>query len=99
MMKKVINTQSGYALLIVLLTITLIGIMAPVIASKLLSSSHQYYQAERNIQMKNLENMGIVYFEQSAHPLINQFISNWEPEIDGEDEEIVSLLVADLGTY
>ncbi|NEU29786.1 type II secretion system protein [bacterium LRH843] len=92
---KRINEQRGYALIVVLLTITIIGIAAPVIVTSLLNSSHQYQKAEKDIQLTKLAEMGVVYFDRTVH----NYISAWEPPEGVEMEALMGLLLNDVGTF
>ncbi|WP_407272736.1 hypothetical protein [Radiobacillus sp. PE A8.2] len=60
-MKKNIINQQGYALVLVLLTITVIGILTPPIINSLLNSTQQYQRSEENIQLQKLIEMGKMY--------------------------------------
>lgn len=61
-MKK-LKGQRGYALLMVLLAVTLIGIFTPLIVSKLMNSTQQFQKTEQGIQLHKLSDMGTVYVE------------------------------------
>ncbi|WP_409971962.1 type II secretion system protein [Bacillus sp. Bva_UNVM-123] len=61
-MKK-INEQKGYALILVLLTITIIGIFTPMIFSKLINNTQQFKKTEEQLQLRKLSDMGIIYVE------------------------------------
>ncbi|WP_368503327.1 hypothetical protein AB3N04_13875 [Alkalihalophilus sp. As8PL] len=62
---KMIKNQRGYALLIVLLIITVIGIFAPILISNLMNSSIQFEKAEQDIQMQKMKEMGEMYAERA----------------------------------
>lgn len=68
------NSQRGYALLYVLLTIVLIGIFIPPLINSLLSSNLQYKKTEESIQHEKLAEMGTVFFE---NKIIN-ILEEWE---------------------
>ncbi|UCZ52140.1 hypothetical protein LGQ02_14980 [Bacillus shivajii] len=64
-MKKRLNNEYGYALVIVLLTITMIGIFIPPLIGSVLNSATQYQRGEENIQAEKLVDMGKVYARNS----------------------------------
>lgn len=63
MNKSFLEKEKGYALIVVLLVITVILILSPTIISKIVNSTLQYKHAEENIQIDHLERMGIEYME------------------------------------
>ncbi|WP_100371703.1 type II secretion system protein [Bacillus sp. FJAT-45037] len=73
MIKKQKN-EKGYALILVLLTITMIGIFIPVLLSNLLSNANQFKLAEENLQRIKLEDMAQVYINKSVNLAVNNYI-------------------------
>ncbi|MBS4194839.1 hypothetical protein [Lederbergia citri] len=71
MINSVLKKQSGYALILVLLIITILAVIATPIISKILSGSLQYKKAEQHIQIDNLREMGIIYMESVVNQAIN----------------------------
>lgn len=61
-MLKVVRNEKGYTILIVLLTIVVIGLLAPPLINSVMSSSLQNQKTEENVQLENLTEMGIHYF-------------------------------------
>ncbi|MEA3321054.1 MAG: hypothetical protein U9Q88_13685 [Bacillota bacterium] len=59
---KVLRNDKGYTILIVLLTIVVIGLIAPPLINSVMSSSLQNQKTEENVQLENLTEMGIHYF-------------------------------------
>ena len=66
-MMKLLKNQVGYALVIVLLTITVIMILIPPILSNLLNSTQQYQTTEQRLQLTKLEDMGVIYFKKALN--------------------------------
>lgn len=66
--------EKGYALVVVLLVIVLIGIFIPLIYSALLSTSIQIKKTEETLHHNNLADMGVTLFETAV---INN-IEEWE---------------------
>ena len=52
------NNQKGYALLLVLGAVVIIGLLVPPMAYQIISSSSQASQTERNVQLENMYDMG-----------------------------------------
>lgn len=71
MINSLFKKQSGYALILVLLAITLIGVLSIPIVNSVLNSSQQYQKTEQNIQKEKLREMGIVYMESVVNNAIN----------------------------
>lgn len=65
-MKKNWFNQSGGALVLVLITITVIGILVPILMSNILSSASQYQKTEESFQRAKLEEMAELYFEKTV---------------------------------
>src|SRR5690625_2303557 len=63
MKNNTILDQKGYALIVVLLIITVVAIISPTIISKIMSSTLQYKHSEKKIQSEHLEQMGIKYMK------------------------------------
>ncbi|WP_226680235.1 hypothetical protein [Sutcliffiella horikoshii] len=59
---NVVRNDKGYTILIVLLTIVVIGLIAPPLINSVMSSSLQNQKTEENVQLENLTEMGIHYF-------------------------------------
>ncbi|NLP50318.1 hypothetical protein [Bacillus sp. RO1] len=59
---NVVRNDKGYTILIVLLTIVVIGLIAPPLINSVMSSSLQNKKTEENVQLENLTEMGIHYF-------------------------------------
>ncbi|TYS68929.1 hypothetical protein FZC76_08345 [Sutcliffiella horikoshii] len=59
---NVLRNDKGYTILIVLLTIVVIGLIAPPLINSVMSSSLQNQKTEENVQLENLTEMGIRYF-------------------------------------
>ncbi|WEG17381.1 type II secretion system protein [Alkalihalophilus pseudofirmus] len=60
-----IKNQHGYALLVVLLIITVIGIFAPILVNNVLSSSKQFSMVEEQMQHEKLANMAYIYIDKA----------------------------------
>ncbi|WP_339147044.1 MULTISPECIES: hypothetical protein [unclassified Sutcliffiella] len=76
------NSQKGYALLYVLLTIVLIGLFIPPLINSVLSSSLQYKKTEEIIQHDKLAEMGTIYFEKKVIDILEdwEFPEDWAPD-------------------
>ncbi|RSL32376.1 hypothetical protein D7Z54_15885 [Salibacterium salarium] len=88
-MNAYIRNQKGYTMLLVLLTITIIGIMVPIFMSSIMNSSTQYKETEENIQLQKLADMGSLYFEKEVEALKEEakaFIEHME-NVEEEDVE------------
>lgn len=72
------SKQDGYTLIFVLLVVLLIGILAPAMMSKIVSSKLQIQKTEQKIQLEKLRQMGIEYMESSV-VYANKQIAN-EPD-------------------
>ncbi|KHF40959.1 type II secretion system protein [Halalkalibacter okhensis] len=70
MRKKIGLKEDGYALILVLLVIAVIGILAPIIISNIMSSANQFNKSEEDIQMAKLEEMGTLYIETALQKTI-----------------------------
>ncbi|RSL34759.1 hypothetical protein D7Z54_02660 [Salibacterium salarium] len=91
-MNSYIRNQKGYAILVVLLTITMIGIMVPVVMSNIMNSSTQYNETEEDIQLNKLAEMGAFHFEKEAERIKEQTktsIENMEKIEDDDDVELM----------
>ncbi|SFQ22311.1 hypothetical protein [Salibacterium halotolerans] len=64
--------ESGYTMILVLLTITIIGIMVPPIMSSIMNSSSQYNESEENIQRKKLMDMGTIRIEKKVELAVEE---------------------------
>ncbi|OLS36328.1 hypothetical protein BTR22_12565 [Alkalihalophilus pseudofirmus] len=86
-----IKNQHGYALLVVLLIITVIGIFAPILVNNVLSSSKQFIKVEEQMQHEKLANMAYLYIDKSVEETAKDF----EPtsDIDPLEEFISTLLL------
>lgn len=73
-----IKNERGYALLLVLLTIVIIGIFIPVIFSSIISSSSQFQKTEEDIQRGKLEQMAEVHIQNMIQKEINNFSGSEE---------------------
>jgi hypothetical protein len=60
------KNEKGYALIIVLLTITVIMLVVPVLVSTMLNSSKQFQMTEEEIQLTKLAAMGVQYTEKAV---------------------------------
>ncbi|MBD7909097.1 hypothetical protein H9659_12250 [Sporosarcina sp. Sa3CUA8] len=74
--------QDGYTLVLVLLVVLLIGILAPVMMSKIVSSKLQIQKTEQKIQLEKLRQMGVEYMESTVAYANNQIASEPNPIID-----------------
>lgn len=70
-MQKLKN-QNGYALLVVLLLIVLVGIFTPVLMTKLFSNVEQIQKAEEKLQSDKLILMGKMYMDAAIDETINE---------------------------
>ncbi|SFL45633.1 hypothetical protein [Salibacterium qingdaonense] len=64
--------ESGYTMIFVLLTITIIGIMVPPIMSSIMNSSSQYNESEENIQREKLMDMGTIRIEKKVELAVEE---------------------------
>ena len=64
--------QQGYALIIVLLIITIIGLLAPPLINSVLNSSLQAQKAEENIQTEKLIDMGKTYSRNNILKIVEE---------------------------
>lgn len=71
-MNRVLNKESGYALIVVLLVIIIIAIMTPPIISKIMSSSTQFQKIEVNMQLEKLLDMGKYYSDAATNKAIEE---------------------------
>lgn len=72
MINSLLKKERGYALILVLLIITILAIIATPIISNILNSTLQYKKAEQNIQMDRLREMGITYMESVVEQAISK---------------------------
>ncbi|MBY0123969.1 hypothetical protein [Bacillus sp. S/N-304-OC-R1] len=82
---RTLKTQTGYALIIVLLTITIISIFTPLLINKLLNSTTQFQRTEEVIQLNKLTSMGEIYIEKAINKAGDQSkeeVLNWLKQID-----------------
>lgn len=81
-MKTYQNSQKGYALLYVLLTIVLIGLFIPPLMNSVLSSSLQYKKTEESVQHEKLAEMGTVFFEKKVIDILEEWKlpDDWVPD-------------------
>lgn len=102
------KNDRGYALLIVLLTIVVIGIFIPLIMTSILSSVSQYNNTEKIAQHHHLADMGALYFERTVSEAVNNWRlpeewkppSNWESLSNANKEELIkSLMMESLEDY
>ncbi|QOR66370.1 hypothetical protein IM538_21815 [Cytobacillus suaedae] len=63
---KYIKSEKGYALIIVLITITVIMLVIPILVSSMLNSSKQFQTTEEDIQLTKLATMGVQYTEKAV---------------------------------
>lgn len=63
MTTNVLKKQNGYTLIWVLLIVVLIGILTPLIASKVISSKLQVQKTEQSMQLEKVRQMGVAYME------------------------------------
>ncbi|MED3571439.1 hypothetical protein [Cytobacillus praedii] len=106
-----LKEQGGYALLIVLLAVTLIGIFTPLIFSKLMNSTQQFQKTEQGIQLHKLSEMGTVYVENAisvagnhAKEGVTKWIKQKDPTKPAPTNQEISeyfyrLFTAELGNY
>ncbi|MFD2706174.1 hypothetical protein [Salibacterium lacus] len=64
--------ESGYTMILVLLTVTIIGIMVPPIMSSIMNSSSQYNESEENIQRGKLMDMGTIRIEKKVELAVEE---------------------------
>ncbi|MCJ8006995.1 hypothetical protein ACFFF5_00245 [Lederbergia wuyishanensis] len=72
MINYLIKKQRGYALIVVLLIITIIAIITPPLISKIMNGALQYKKAEQNIQLEKLREMGITYIKSVVNESVNE---------------------------
>ncbi|WBL14001.1 hypothetical protein [Sutcliffiella sp. NC1] len=84
---KYVKKDEGYALLLVLLIIVLIGLFLPVIYSSLTTNSLQIKKTEETIQHNNLKNMGTLLFEKKIIDTIENWKlpEEWVPPVEWKD--------------
>lgn len=76
------DSQKGYALLYVLITIVLIGLFIPPLMNSVLSSSLQYKKTEESIQHEKLAEMGTIFFEKKVIDILEgwDLPEDWVPD-------------------
>lgn len=92
---KTLKEQRGYALIIVLLIITIIGIFTPLIMNKLLNNTHQFQKTEEKMQLNKLSDMGVIYVEHAidkAGEDASIKVSRWLQEIQEKQENDPNVL-------
>lgn len=81
-----LKNDRGYAFLMVLFIIVMIGIIVPPIMSSILSSASQYEITEETMQHNQLVEMGVSYFEQTVLNILEgwELPTEWEPPSNWE---------------
>lgn len=70
-MDKQLSNQNGYALVLVLLIIAVMGILTPPLVNSVLNNAKQFQRSEENIQLNKLIDMGKMYARNSIIDEIN----------------------------
>ncbi|NMD70528.1 type II secretion system protein [Bacillus sp. DNRA2] len=83
-MKFILKNNQGYALLTVLLTITVFGVLSIALISNSFSSTKQNAMAEKKSQSIELAEMGAKYFEYAVKNAANDLIQSVRTEIETE---------------
>lgn len=83
-----LKQQKGYALILVLLIITIIGLFLPLLMSNILSSSHQYEKTEKMIQLEKISEMGVIYVERAIDLASEQARLNTLSWIESQEESV-----------
>ncbi|MBS4216994.1 hypothetical protein KHA96_01555 [Bacillus sp. FJAT-49711] len=96
-MNNYIKKQNGYALILVLLIITIIAVLTPPIISSIMSSTHQYKKVEQNIQIENLREMGITYLEGVVEQSVNKL--NTEIKYSNDSVEYKNKLESNIAKF
>lgn len=89
-MKKNWFNQSGGALVLVLITITIIGILVPTLMFNILSSANQYQKTEESFQRAKLEEMAELHFEKTVK-LVAKVINSDDNSPDNKADFLVEL--------
>ena len=84
------KNEAGYTLVLVLLTITLIFIFSLTIISNVLNSAAQNNTIEKQIQLKQSSQMGVVYMEAAIVKASNDAKLNTSPPPTSTDSEIIT---------
>ncbi|PLT32385.1 type II secretion system protein [Bacillus sp. V5-8f] len=82
------NNEKGYTLIIVLLTITLIGVFSVTLLTNVLNSSVQNRKTEEKIQLTNLTEMGTIYYRTLVESIV--------PTLPSDTDEAIALLHQEL---
>jgi type II secretory pathway pseudopilin PulG len=82
-----IKNQHGYALLVVLLIITVIGIFAPILVNNVLSSSKQFSIVEEQMQHEKLANMAYIYIDRTFEETAKEYVAYLSSLDEGEDPQ------------
>ncbi|MEC2072275.1 type II secretion system protein [Alkalihalophilus marmarensis] len=82
-----IKNQQGYALLVVLLIITVIGISAPILVNNVLSSSNQFSMVEEQMQHEKLSNMAYIYIDRTFEEIAKEYVSYLSSLDENEEPE------------
>ncbi|WP_226036523.1 hypothetical protein [Aquibacillus saliphilus] len=100
---RIFKNQRGYALVIVLLTITIIALFIPPIMSNVMSSALQFQRTGEKLQLTKLEEMGQFYFESAlegatigAKDSLTQWLDNQPDSIIDDNEAIVDKYKTEL---
>ncbi|WP_078381917.1 Flp family type IVb pilin [Sutcliffiella halmapala] len=95
------KNERGYALLIVLLTIVIIGLFIPPIMSSILSSATQFNKSEEKVQHQNLVGMSVNYFERTVTDLLEMWKlpedwvppTNWDTWTEAQKESYFNTMI------
>lgn len=87
-MCRLIKNEKGYALLIVLLIITLIAIFIPFLLTSTINGSKQVDTAERSIQLASLQEMGYVYIDSAVKKVIEEIKAEEREENEDEKDRV-----------
>ncbi|GAE27330.1 hypothetical protein JCM9140_3464 [Halalkalibacter wakoensis JCM 9140] len=91
-MKNVTTNQNGYALILVLLTIALIGIFIPIIITNIFNNSLQFQKIEENNQLLKLEEMAYLYMDKAldhSAKVAQEKIVIWFEDNPGADSTLI----------
>ncbi|RCW66391.1 hypothetical protein [Saliterribacillus persicus] len=93
------KNQNGYALLIVLLSITIIMLLIPPILVNILNATTQYKKTEELIQLEKMEVMGITFVEHAIEAASNTALENLEEWMENQSSSVLENNAAIISRY
>jgi type II secretory pathway pseudopilin PulG len=93
--------EQGYALILVLVLIVLLGIFIPSIMSNLFGSNSQMKMTEKNIQLENLHNMGTTYMGEAideAAKVAKETVEEWigKQTTNSDESKVVEMFYSNF---